>query len=85
MKRLQDTRRRNQQARNRLVQELRRLAQPDAKAADDIVRDRLKALKEHDVRAAAELARAYDSSTRCSKPASSARFRAFERTWSGAR
>ena len=78
LKRLQETRRRNQQARNRLVQELRRMAQPDAKAGDEIVRERLRALKDHDVRAAAELAGAYDALDEVLEVRQQARFRAFE-------
>ena len=79
LKKLQDTRRRNQQARNRQVQELRRLTQPQAKAQDDsVIAERLKALKEHDVRAAAELGRAYDALDEVLDVRQQARFRAFE-------
>ena len=79
LKKLQDTRRRNQQARNRQVQELRRLTQPQAKPQDDsVIAERLKALKEHDVRAAAELGRAYDALDEVLDVRQQARFRAFE-------
>jgi hypothetical protein len=79
LKRLQETRRRNQQTRNQLVQELRRMTQPQAKAQDDsVVADRLKALKEHDAKAAVELGRAYDTLDEVLDIRQQARFRAFE-------
>ena len=56
LKRMQETRRRNTQSRNRLLQELRGLvtsATPD----DTAIRDRLKALRDHDDQAAAALRR----------------------------
>ena len=79
LKKLQDTRRRNQQARNRQVQELRRMTQAQAKPEDDsVIAERLKALKEHDARAAAELGRAYDALDEVLDVRQQARFRAFE-------
>ena len=79
LKKLQDTRRRNQQARNRQVQELRRMTQPQAKPQEDsLIAERLKALKEHDARAAAELGRAYDALDEVLDVRQQARFRAFE-------
>jgi DNA repair ATPase RecN len=79
LKRLQETRRRNQQARNKLVQELRRMTQAQAKPADDgVIVERLKALKDHDQRAAAELGRAYDALDEVLDVRQQARFRAFE-------
>lgn len=79
LKNLHETRRRNQQARNRLIQELRRLTQPQGKPAEDgVLAERLKALKEHDVRAAAELGRAYDALDEVLDLRQQARFRAFE-------
>ena len=79
LKRLQEIRRRNQQTRNRLVQELRRLTQREAKGQDDsALQERLKALKEHDLRAASELARAYDTLDEVLDLRQQARFRAFE-------
>ena len=50
LKKLQETRRRNQQARNQIIQELRRLAGPQATAPSDeaAIRERLKALRELD-------------------------------------
>jgi DNA repair ATPase RecN len=79
LKRLQETRRRNQVARNRLIQELRRLSAPQAKTQDDnAIRDRLKALKDHDDRAAAELTQAYSVLDEVLDLRQQARFRAFE-------
>ena len=79
LKRLQETRRRNQQARTRQVQELRRMTQPQEKAqADSAIAERLKALKEHDARAATELGRAYDALDEVLDVRQQARFRAFE-------
>ena len=86
LKRLQETRRRNQQSRNRQIQELRRMTLPEgrgphpqAKPGDDnVIAERLKALKEHDLRAAAELGRAYDALDEVLDVRQQARFRAFE-------
>jgi hypothetical protein len=89
LKRLQETRRRNQQDRNRQIQDLRRMTQPrgaagppqqpPAKREDDsVIAERLKALKEHDARAAAELSRAYDALDEILDVRQQARFRAFE-------
>lgn len=79
LKRLQEIRRRNQMARNRLVQELRRMTQPQAKSQEDsVIQERLKALKKHDLRAAAELTRAYDVLDEILDVRQQARFRAFE-------
>lgn len=78
LKRLQETRRRNQLARNRIVQELRRLSSPQAKTEDDAIRERLKALKDHDQRAAAELTQAYAGLDEVLDLRQQARFRAFE-------
>lgn len=79
LKRLQETRRRNQQTRNRQVQELRRMTQAQTKEqGDGGIAERLKALKEHDARAAAELSRAYDVLDEVLDVRQQARFRAFE-------
>lgn len=79
LKRLQETRRRNHLARNRMVQELRRLTGPQAKTIDDkMLRERLEALKKHDAQAAIELARAYDTLDEVLDLRQQARFRAFE-------
>ena len=60
LKKLQEIRRRNQQARNQIVQDLRRLADSRAGAPRDenAIRERLRALRELDERAAALMASA---------------------------
>ena len=81
LKRLQETRRRNMVARNRIVQELRRLTSPQAKSPDEgALRDRLKALQDHDVKAADELSRAYAVLDEILDVRQQARFRVFEET-----
>jgi len=80
LKTLQETRRRNQQAHNQLVQELRRLAGPRAAPPFDenAIRDRLKALRELDDRSALELRRAYEAVDEVLDVRQQARFRMFE-------
>jgi len=80
LRRLQEARRRNQQARNQILQELRKLAGAQATPPYDEngIRDRLKALRDHDDRAAAELRRAYDSLDEVLDVRQQARFRTFE-------
>lgn len=79
LKTLQETRRRNQRARNQIVQELRRLTGPQVATVDEAaVRDRLRALRELDERSAAELRRAYDSLDEVLDIRQQARFRIFE-------
>jgi hypothetical protein len=80
LKRLQETRRRNQQAHNQLVQELRRLAGPQAAppSDEDAIRDRLKALRELDNRSALELRRASEAVDEVLNVRQQARFRIFE-------
>lgn len=80
LKKLQETRRRNQQARNQIVQELRRLAGPQATEPIDeaTIRDRLKTLRDLDDRSTAELRRAYDSVDEVLDARQQARFRIFE-------
>ena len=82
LKTLQQTRRRNQQARNQIVQELRRLAGPQATAPVDeaAVREQLKALRELDERSTAEMRRAYDALDEVLDVRQQARFRIFEET-----
>lgn len=81
LKRLQQTRRRNLQARNGLVQELRRLTAPNVPQVDDAaIRDRVKQLREHDDRAAAELRKAYDHLDEILDARQQGRFRVFEET-----
>lgn len=79
VKRLQDTRRRNQRQRLRIVQELRRLVTPAGKAVDDgAVLAQLTLLREHDERAAAELRTAYAALDEILDPAQQARYRILE-------
>jgi hypothetical protein len=79
LKNLQETRRRNQRARNQLVQDLRRLTNPQVATVDEAaVRDKLKALRELDDRSAAELRKAYDSLDEVLDVRQQARFRIFE-------
>jgi hypothetical protein len=80
LKNLQQTRRKNQQARNQIVQELRRLAGPQASTPVDeaAVRDQLKALRELDDRSGADLRRAYDALDEVLDVRQQARFRIFE-------
>ncbi len=80
LKKLQETRRRNQRARNQIIQELRRLAGPQATAPFDeaAIRERLKALGELDDRSALELRRTYDALDEVLDARQQARFRIFE-------
>jgi uncharacterized protein (DUF1778 family) len=80
LKALQDTRRRNEQARNRLVAELGRLTAPSASADEAAVRDRLRELQELEGRAAADLRRAYDTVDQQLDVRRQARFRVFEQS-----
>ena len=57
LKRLQETRRRANQARNRLLQQLRTLVAPGATADEGTIRERLKALRDHDEQTAAAVRR----------------------------
>jgi hypothetical protein len=77
---LQQIRRRNQQARNRVVQDLRKLAGAQAVPPYDeaSIRERLKALREQDDRAAVELRQAYDALDEVLDIRQQARFRIFE-------
>jgi hypothetical protein len=79
LKALQETRRRNEQARNQLVGELGRLTAPSAATVDEAaVRERLRALQELESRSAAELRRAYDTIDQQLDVRRQARFRVFE-------
>lgn len=77
---LQELRRRSQQARNQILAELRRLTGPKAPVpiSEAAVTDRLKALRVHDDRAAAELRSAYDALDEVLDARQQARFRLFE-------
>jgi hypothetical protein len=85
LKRLQQTRRRYQQARSQIVRELARLTapaggRPNAPLQGDeaTIAARLKALREHDERAAAELRQAYDALDEVLDVRQQGRFRVFE-------
>lgn len=81
LKRLQETRRRNQQARNKLVQRLRTLAggaRGAASSPEAVVRDALTALREHDEQAAAAIRQAYDALDEVLSVRQQAQFRVFE-------
>jgi hypothetical protein len=79
MKTLQEVRRRNQQARQRILQDLGRLsADPGQKPDEGALRERLKALADHDERAAAELRQAYEALDGVLDLRQRARFRIFE-------
>jgi hypothetical protein len=80
MKTLQDVRRRNQQARQRILQDLGRLSGDPGQPAPDegAIRERLKALADHDERAAAELRQAYEALDGVLDLRQRARFRIFE-------
>lgn len=77
---LQDTRRRMQQERVKLVAELQRLSNPRAAAtpSDDDLKSRLGALQELETRGAADLQRAYGAIDELLTPLQQARFRVLE-------
>jgi hypothetical protein len=82
LKKLQDIRRKNQQARNQIIQDLRRLTAPAANAAFDenAIRAGLKNLRDLDDRSAADLRHAYESIDEVLDAPQQARFRIFEET-----
>lgn len=81
LKKLQQTRRRMQQERNALLGELRRLTNPGVQQLDEAtVRDRLRQLRDHDARVAAEMKAAYESLDEVLDLRQQARFRIFEET-----
>ena len=76
---LQDTRRRNQQERFRLMGELQRLSAPRMKVVEEgALKERLAALQELESRTAAELRKAYSSVDEVLDLRQQARFRVFE-------
>jgi hypothetical protein len=77
---LQEARRRNQQERARLINELQRMTNPrnPQPAADNEIKMRLSALHELEARAAADLRRAYDGVDEVLNPVQQARFRVLE-------
>lgn len=80
MKTVQEVRRRNQQGRQRILQDLGRLSGDSSPAVADegALRERLKALAEHEERAAAELRQAYEALDSVLDVRQRARFRIFE-------
>jgi hypothetical protein len=82
MKGIQEVRRRNQQARQRILQDLRRLSaeEADAKPDENAIRERLKALVDHDEKALAEMRKAYEALDGVLDVRQQARFRVFEET-----
>ncbi len=75
---LQDTRRRNLQARTRLLAELGRMSAPAATADEAAIRERLSELQELEARSAAENRKAYTDLDALLDPRQQARFRVFE-------
>ena len=78
---LQDTRRRNQQERNQLMDELQRLTNPraaDAGGDEAEIKERLTALQELESRNAAEMRKAYNALDEVLDVRQQARFRVFE-------
>ncbi len=81
LKQLQETRRRNEQARQRIVAELSRLtARPAAPGGEAALKERLQALQDLDGRAAAETRRAYDALDQQLDVWRQARLRVFEQS-----
>jgi hypothetical protein len=78
LKALQETRRRNELARVRLLGELGRMTAPSATVDEAAVQGRLRALQELEGRSAAELRRAYDTIDQQLDVRRQARFRVFE-------
>ena len=78
-KALQKIRRTHQQARSRMLAELRRMTGPDAPAVDEVqLTDRLRALREQEDRGSEEVRRAYDGVDETLDVRQRARFRVFE-------
>jgi len=78
LKALQDTRRRNEQARHQLVTELARLTAPAGTTDEATLKETLRALQELEGRAAAEMRRGYDTVDQLLDVRRQARFRVFE-------
>lgn len=79
MKALQETRRRHQQTRNQILQDLRRLTNPQTGTGDEAaIRERLTVLRAEDDRSAAELHKAIDALDEMLDVRQQARFRLFE-------
>jgi hypothetical protein len=79
LKALQDTRRRNQQERQRLLNELQRLTNPRNPRTDEgMIKERLNMLQELEARSGAELRKAYNALDEILDARQQARFRVFE-------
>ena len=79
LKALQEMRRKHQQARNQVLGDLRRLTNPEKGSNDEpSITERLKALREEDDRASADLKRAYEGVDETLDIRQQARFRLFE-------
>jgi hypothetical protein len=79
LKSLQETRRRQQQARNRLLADIRRILNPQTGSQDEAqLTDLMRALRELDDRGAADVKRAYDAVDEALDVRQRARFRLFE-------
>jgi len=79
LKQLQNTRRRHQQTRNQILADLRRLTNPESGAKDDtVISERVRALRDEEERAAAEVRKAYDGVDEALDLRQQARFRLFE-------
>jgi flagellar biosynthesis chaperone FliJ len=77
LNRLQDLRRRNLQERNRLMQQLRKLA-TDPNTEDSVLREQLKALRDLEDQWSAAVRREYDAIYEVLDPRQQVRFRLFE-------
>jgi hypothetical protein len=77
---LQDTRRKNQQERNQLMNQLQRLTNPRAQTRGDdaMIKERLTGLQELESRNAAEMRKAYNALDEVLDVRQQARFRVFE-------
>jgi opacity protein-like surface antigen len=79
LKSLQETRRKHQQSRNQILGDLRRLTNPETGSNDEAaITERLKALRDADERAAADLKKTYDGVDETLDIRQQARFRLFE-------
>jgi hypothetical protein len=79
LKTLQEMRRRHNVARNRILQDLRRLTANEMPAAGEAeMRERLKALRDEDERGAVEVRKAYDAVDELLDVRQQAKFRLFE-------
>ncbi len=75
---LQETRRRNQRARNQLIQEIAKLTNPNSPPADEgVLREKLKALDDLQVKSAGDLRKAFDDIDQVLNVRQQARLRVF--------